>query len=121
MKRSVGQVHGCRGTMRTLLGALAVVALSASGIAASAEPSGKEVYEKWCLPCHRAGQVGTVQLQLRYKGAVPAVLTERTDLQPALINVLVRKGGQVMPIFRKTEISDADLQALETYLTSSGK
>ena len=107
--------------MKALSCAFAMVALSASAMAVSAEPSGQSVYEKWCLPCHRAGQVGAVQLQQRYKGVVPAVLTERTDLQPALISVLVRRGGQVMPIFRKTEISDADLEALATYLTTSAK
>jgi (+)-pinoresinol hydroxylase len=118
--RSV-RAHGSGGSMKSLMGAFAVATLLFHGIASSAEPSGKDVYEKWCLPCHRAGQVGTVQLQLRYKDAVPAVLTERTDLQPALIRVLVRKGGLVMPIFRKTEISDAELEALATYLTSSAK
>lgn len=107
--------------MKALMGAFAAAALSAGGVAASAEAPGKAVYDNWCLPCHRAGQVGAVQLQLRYKGAVPAVLTERTDLQPALISVLVRKGGQVMPIFRKTEISDADLEALIAYLATSAK
>jgi mono/diheme cytochrome c family protein len=107
--------------MKALIGALAVLTLLTSGIANSAEPSGQAVYEKWCLPCHRAGQVGSVQLQQRYKGAIPAVLTERTDLQPALISVLVRKGGQVMPIFRKTEISDVELEALATYLTKPTK
>jgi len=107
--------------MKVAIAVFAVAALSANSIANSAEPSGKAIYDKWCLPCHRAGQVGALQLQQRYKGTVPAVLTERTDLQPALINVLVRKGGQVMPIFRKTEISDADLEALATYLTTSGK
>jgi mono/diheme cytochrome c family protein len=105
--------------MRPLTGVFAVATLSISGFATAAEPSGQAVYEKWCLPCHRAGQVGAVQIQQRYKGAVPAVLTERTDLQPALISVLVRKGGQVMPIFRKTEISDAELEALATFLTKS--
>lgn len=107
--------------MKLLMGVFSVATLSVSGIATAAEPSGQAVYEKWCLPCHRAGQVGAVQLQMRYKGAVSAVLTERTDMQPALIYVLVRKGGQVMPIFRKTEISDAELEALATYLTKSAK
>lgn len=109
------------GPMKVLTGVCAAAALFASGTAVSAESHGKAVYDKWCLPCHRAGQVGAVQLEMRYKGALPAVLTERADLQPALIGLLVRKGGQVMPLFRKTEISDAELAALTAYLAGSPK
>ena len=52
----------------------------------------------------------------RYKGAVPALLTERTDLSPELVKVYVRNGLSIMPIFRKTQISDAQLEALAEYL-----
>jgi hypothetical protein len=48
---------------------------------------------------------------------VPAVLDQRSDLVPEFIEVIVRQGISFMPQFRKTEVSDADLQALTAYLT----
>ena len=60
---------------------------------------------------------GTVALEAKYQGALPALLTERRDLTPAFIRHFVRNGVSVMAPFRKTEISDADLEALVLYLT----
>jgi len=59
---------------------------------------------------------GTVALQTKYKGAKPPLLSERTDLIPPVTKTFVRKGVLIMPFFRKTEISDADLDALAAYL-----
>ena len=81
---------------------------------------GEAVYELWCAPCHAADprkHPGTAALQVLYKGEKPAVLTERTDLTPELIRSFVRNGVSIMPFFRKTEISDADLDALAAWLT----
>jgi mono/diheme cytochrome c family protein len=100
----------------------AVVALATVATAASAqEPSlerGKEVFEHWCTPCHGdgPGKPGTAALSALYKGQKPALLEERTDLVPELTKQFVRTGVSVMPFFRKTEISDADLEALARYL-----
>jgi (+)-pinoresinol hydroxylase len=82
---------------------------------------GPEVYTYWCWNCHGEGpgKPGTVALAARYQGAVPALLTERTDLSPDLVKFYVRNGFSIMPHFRKTQISDAQLEALVTYL--SGK
>lgn len=79
---------------------------------------GKAVFDRWCAPCHGAGpgKPGTAALQALYKGAKPALLEERTDLVPALTKTFVRNGVSVMPFFRKTEISDAELDALAEYL-----
>ena len=52
---------------------------------------------------------------------MPALLEKRTDLTPQLIKTYVRNGISVMPIFRKTEISDADLDAICAYLTRNNK
>jgi len=60
-------------------------------------------------------------LQAKYKGAVPALLDKRTDLTPAFVKTTVRNGVSVMPFFRKTEISDADLDAIAAYLTRNSK
>jgi mono/diheme cytochrome c family protein len=81
---------------------------------------GKAVFDKWCAPCHGAGpgKPGTGALQALYKGTKPALLEERTDLVPQLTKAIVRTGVSVMPFFRKTEISDAELDALATYLAS---
>jgi len=87
---------------------------------------GEQVYDKWCAPCHGPGPglpgfdglPGTQQLRLKYRGTdVPAVLDQRNDLVPEFIEVIVRQGVSFMPQFRKTEVSDADLEALTAYLT----
>jgi mono/diheme cytochrome c family protein len=79
---------------------------------------GKAVFDKWCAPCHGAGpgKPGTAALQALYHGQKPALLEERTDLAPEITKTFVRNGVTVMPFFRKTEISDADLDALAAYL-----
>lgn len=78
---------------------------------------GKQVYEYWCATCHGPNLPGTIALQTKYNGTKPALLTERTDLLPAVTKAFVRKGVTIMPFFRKTEISDVDLNALAAYLS----
>lgn len=89
---------------------------------------GKQVYDYWCLPCHGPGLglpgfnelPGTQQLRIKYRdSAISPLLTERTDLVPDFVKVIVRQGVSFMPQFRKTEISDADLDALAAYLARS--
>jgi mono/diheme cytochrome c family protein len=91
---------------------------------------GKQVYDKWCAPCHGPGLglpgfdglPGTQQLRIKYRGTdVPAILDQRTDLVPEFIEVIVRQGVSFMPQFRKTEVSDADLEALSAYLTRNNQ
>jgi mono/diheme cytochrome c family protein len=79
---------------------------------------GNAVFQHWCAPCHAAGprHPGTSALAVLYKGAKPAPLEERTDLDPGITRAFVRAGVSIMPPFRKTEISDAELDALATYL-----
>jgi mono/diheme cytochrome c family protein len=81
------------------------------------------VFAKWCAPCHSRGpgNPGTAALAVLYKNSKPAALEDRTDLTPALIKQAVRHGVNVMPQFRKTEISDADLEALSAYLSRTPK
>jgi hypothetical protein len=43
-------------------------------------------------------------------------LHERTDLVPEFVVYTVRHGVNVMPAARKTEISDAELNAIAAYL-----
>jgi mono/diheme cytochrome c family protein len=88
-------------------------------------PRGKEVYDYWCLPCHGSGLglpgfnelPGTQQLRIKYRDTpISPLLTERTDLVPVFVKTIVRQGVSFMPQFRKTEIGDADLDALAAYL-----
>ncbi len=90
--------------------------------------NGRAVFAKWCMPCHGAGIVtgelfgrspppGTVALQLKYRGELPAVLEERSDLTGDFIETVVRGGLFGMPITRKTEVSDSELEDIIAYLT----
>jgi mono/diheme cytochrome c family protein len=95
-----------------------------AGASSNAEMArGKATFDLWCAGCHGPmpgtgmfPPAGTYRLQQRYKGAVPAVLEERVDLTPELIRTVVRRGVGVMPPTRKTEVTDADLDALVAYL-----
>ncbi len=82
---------------------------------------GRQVYDTWCAPCHAPGpgHPGTQALQVKYDGELPAVLTEREDLTPEVVTTFVRQGVSVMAHFRKTEITDADLDALSAYLVQA--
>jgi mono/diheme cytochrome c family protein len=98
----------------------------AQGFAApdeSAVAKGEKVYQKWCFPCHGtgSGKPATDLLAARDKGTRPAALEERTDLTAPVIKQFVRRGVMFMPTFRKTEISDADLDALSAYLMRNNK
>ena len=77
------------------------------------------------MPCHGPGLglpgfgelPGTQQLRIKYRDtAISPLLAERTDLVPDFVKVIVRQGVSFMPQFRKTEISDAELDALAAYL-----
>jgi mono/diheme cytochrome c family protein len=84
-----------------------------------AHTAGRAVYTKWCAPCHDPGVIhpGTNALTVKYQGVKPGVLLEWKDLQPDTVRYLVRHGISVMPQFRKTEISDAELDALAKFLS----
>jgi (+)-pinoresinol hydroxylase len=107
--------------VRTL--ALVLAGLCASTAAhAQSDPqiqTGQRIYEYWCATCHGTGpgNPGTTALAAKYKGALPGVLAERTDLTPQAVRFNVRRGTSIMPFFRKTEVSDADLEAISRYLT----
>lgn len=101
--------------IRSLL--CAAFGLGATVAFAGEDAQGQAVFEKWCMPCHGKGDYpGTLALEARYQGAVPAALEERSDLSPELVKYFVRNGISVMPFFRKTEVSDLELEALTRYL-----
>jgi mono/diheme cytochrome c family protein len=114
-----------------LLAGLVLTALAGAALAqppaerAAQQGEGKQIYDYWCLPCHGpglglpgfGGLPGTQQLGIKYRGTeISPLLEERTDLVPEFVKVIVRQGVSFMPQFRKTEISDAELDALAAYL-----
>ncbi len=117
-----------RGEARVMKGSalagLVLAGLAPAGPAQAGAPpdafaAGRVVYTKWCAPCHDPGvsHPGTNALTVKYQGVKPGVLLEWKDLQPETVKYLVRHGISVMPQFRKTEISDADLDALAKFLS----
>ena len=89
---------------------------------------GKLVFARNCAPCHGRGPgddgsptlPGTSKLDARYKGSgTPGALELRSDLNTDALRLFVRNGIGAMPMFRKTEVSDADLDAIAAYLKSS--
>jgi (+)-pinoresinol hydroxylase len=106
-----------------LAAATALIGISPAGAESPPAPSGNVVYEKWCAPCHDPGinHPGTHALMAKYQDTKPAVLLERTDLAASVVKHFVRHGISVMPQFRKTEISDAELDALAAFLSRNTK
>ena len=104
-----------------LLTALGAMQACADGASPAAGAPGRIVYEKWCAPCHAPGIVhpGTHALMSKYPNSSRAsgVITEWTDLKPSYVRFMVRHGMSVMPQFRKTEISDAELNDLAAYVS----
>ena len=124
-----GRAQGAASRGPTFAATLLVVALATAQVALSAEPGGagksaaqnvgRLTYDKWCAPCHAPGpqHPGTQALDALYKGSKPGALVERTDLTPPIVKQFVRHGVSVMPFFRKTEISDTELDALASFLS----
>ncbi|HEY7391244.1 MAG TPA: cytochrome c [Bryobacteraceae bacterium] len=99
---------------------LLTLLLPVAGPAFAADQSqpdrGREVYQKWCTPCHGTGLGRPGTSAAAAHGVKPAVLEQRTDLTRKMIETAVRNGLYFMPRFRKTEISNADLAAIVAYL-----
>lgn len=107
-----------RAVSRTFTLVLACGWMGALAAADAPPASGEAVYQRWCSHCHSAGRgnPGTDSLQVKYKGSLPAVLLDRTDLDAAAVKLFVRQGVLSMPPFRKTEITDAELVALGDFV-----
>jgi mono/diheme cytochrome c family protein len=103
-------------------GLVLAAALALAGPALAADPAavsrGHDVFQYWCSNCHGPGpgHPGTDALAAKYHAAKSALLEERRDLTPEQVRFYVRHGVSIMPFFRKTEISDADLDAIGAYL-----
>lgn len=116
-----------------VLFSLAVVPAIARAAAPPADPTaiaqGKILFTQHCAPCHAADRgdfgremlPGTAALHVKYQGKVPALIEQRTDLTPELIRIYVRKGTWSMPPFRKTELSDADIDRISAYIAAAAR
>lgn len=94
-----------------------------AGAAYSAEPPpGKQLFDRYCGPCHAAtvGTPGTQQLTWT-RGKDSGLLEKRKDLSADYIRSVVRNGLFEMPPFRPTEITDAQLTELANYLAQAAK
>ena len=84
---------------------------------------GQAVFQNRCAICHarkeggRLDTPGTNSLAAKYKGERPGALEDRTDLTPELVKFFVRNGAYAMPQFRKTYVTDAELDAVAAYLS----
>lgn len=100
-----------------------VIIFTSASVGAQDLAAGKKVFDKWCAPCHAAGDAypGTLALLAKYKDTKSPVLEEWTDLPPVVTKTFVRNGVSIMPFFRKTEISDEELDDLAAYLARNTK
>jgi mono/diheme cytochrome c family protein len=112
-----------RSARRPAILACALLTLATVTAVASAQDDavgrGERVFDYWCAPCHDPGpgHPGTQSLEIKYRGTdQPSTIEDRTDLTPELVKVFVRQGILSMAPFRKTEITDAELDALAAYL-----
>jgi mono/diheme cytochrome c family protein len=108
-----------------------IVAVVHGGLAVAQEAAsverGRIRFEHSCAPCHGAGigddgramLPGTDALRIKYQGALPALLEQRTDLNVEAIRTFVRRGTWSMPPFRPTEITERDIEDIAAYLRQS--
>lgn len=86
--------------------------------AATPLEKGQHLFDYYCSSCHGIGHdhPATLALNKRYGDEKPGALMLRNDVPPNLTKYYVRTGASVMPFFRKADISDADLDAIASYL-----
>jgi mono/diheme cytochrome c family protein len=112
----------CRAVLILALGCAAAIGWAADTNELS---RGKLSFDYWCAACHTAKPVeggrpapGTYALQVKFNGTKPAALEQRDDLAPEFTKYVIRRGQHGMPFFRKTEISDKDMDAIAAYLAA---
>lgn len=77
---------------------------------------GKRLYYKTCIHCHAPGVWGTNRLSERMS-VQDAVLENRTNLPAEAVRTIIRAGIGSMPAFRRSELSDTDIQAIAAYVS----
>lgn len=86
---------------------------------------GAALFSNRCGACHLAGGMGTNMLtrQRVLAGEAPetGLLEKRTDLSPDYVRSVVRMGKVAMPRLSRTEVTDAELDAIAAYLGKAGQ
>jgi mono/diheme cytochrome c family protein len=81
---------------------------------------GAALFSNRCGACHLAGGMGTNLLtKERVAAGEPpqsGLLTNRQDLAPAYIKVVVRQGKLAMPRLTRVDVTDAELDAIARFL-----
>ncbi len=80
------------------------------------QEQGRKLFQSTCLYCHGEKVWGTFALQRRL-GADQGLLEKRTDLVAPFVKNVVRNGLGSMPAYRRTELTDADVDAIADYLS----
>ena len=101
------------------VGAGAVLAQGVASLSAQ-EQQGKLLYGRTCIYCHGPGLWATNRIAKRLDKD-HALLENRTDLSADGIRAVIRSGVGSMPPLRKTELSDADVDAIAAYLTRKAR
>jgi mono/diheme cytochrome c family protein len=91
-----------------------------SGSLSAQEQQGKQLYDRTCIYCHGPGLWATNRIAKRLDKD-HALLENRTDFSAEGIRAIVRSGVGSMPPLRKTELSDADVDAIAAYLTRKAR
>lgn len=85
------------------------------------QSDGEALFSNRCGSCHLAGGMGTNLLtkQRMMLGEPPetGMLTNRTDLTADYVKAVVRQGKVAMPRLSRTEVTDAELDAIAVYLS----
>lgn len=94
-----------------------------------ADLPGRVVFEHQCAPCHGAGH-GTdgapvlpavAALQRRYNGDPSPLLELRPEIEADYVRLFVRNGVGAMPAFRKSELTDTQVDQIAAYLRATAK
>ena len=93
---------------------------TAEAVLSAQEQEGKHLYDRTCIYCHGPGLWATNRIAKRLDKD-HALLENRTDLSAEGIRAIVRSGVGSMPPLRKTELSDADVDAIAAYLTRKAR
>jgi mono/diheme cytochrome c family protein len=117
--------------LRSAFLGLTLVAATQVALAQDSEAvaRGKAKFDHSCAPCHGKGAgddgremlPGTYSLKIKYGDTLPAALEDRTDLSSEVISVFVRMGAWSMPPFRKTELSDKEIDDIAAYFAVSSR
>jgi mono/diheme cytochrome c family protein len=87
------------------------------------QSDGEALFSNRCGSCHLAGGMGTNLLtkQQMMAGQPPekGLLTNRTDLTADYVKTVVRQGKVAMPRLSRTEVTDAELDAIAAYLSKA--